>query len=145
LIDPTPEAEIENLIYLGLPAPITPTNVTAVTGTFAQFIAVVAGRKTAAPSTRSPDLRLGFELLATLPWMSVAPVTDVVWKLMVAPPAGHEAEAVKPLMEPLAQLAVAVTGFGEMVAEPEMNFGTPAAPALPCRQLVRLMVLNEML
>jgi len=133
------------LFYLGLPAPITPTNVTAVTGTFAQFIAVVAGRKTAAPSTRSAGLRLGFELLVTLPWISVAPVTDVVWKAMVADPPGHETEAVKPLMEPVAQLAVAVTGFGETVAEPVMNFGTPAAPALPCKQLVKLMVLNRML
>src|SRR5439155_3460045 len=128
--------------FVGLPVPIAPLKVTEVTGTFAQFMDGDEGLKTASPSTKSPALRLGLLLLATLPLMTVSPVTDVVLKLTVALPAAHEIVAVRPLMEPEAQLALVVAGLGEMTAVPVTNLGTPGLAALPIKHELNLMVLK---
>lgn len=111
---------------------MAPLNVTAVTGTLTQFIDVEVGRNTASPSTRSPGFRLGFVLELTFPWMRVSPVTDVVLIVAVVfVPVLHAMVAVKPDNLPVTQLAVAVTGLGEIVTVPLMSLGTLGLARLP--------------
>ena len=91
-----------------------PVKVTAVTGTFTQFCAVVVGLKATSPATVSPAARAGLLLEVTLPviaWLAATPLVATV------------ATVVVPLLQlivavierlPLAQLAVVDSGLGEV-------------------------------
>jgi len=92
----------------------TPVKVTAVTGTFAQFCAVVVGLKATSPATVSPAARAGLSLDETLPviaWLAATPLVDTV--AMVVVPLLQLIVAVIARL-PLAQLAVADSGFGDV-------------------------------
>jgi hypothetical protein len=110
--------------------------VTAVTGTFTQFCAVVVGLKATSPATVSPAPSAGLLLDVTFPviaWLAVTPfvVTDAV----VEVPLLQWMVAVSTRL-PLAQLAFADTGLGDVLTDPVVTVVFGAA-ALPERQPLR--------
>src|SRR3954463_1721524 len=120
---------------------MAPVNVTAVTGTLAQFCAVVVGLNATSPASVSPAARAGLLLDVTLPviaWFAVTPlvatVAVVVWPVL------QWIVAVR-FRLPLAQLAVAVTGLGEVATVAVVTF-VLGAVLLPERQFASLTLLS---